>query len=163
MPYLFVPGFNVVRELQHAFLLLWYLLIKVCQEPDLKVWLPPLSHKYELYLLIPSWTILWEKQQLWTLSQKHEETLYFLPLVTAVYSEAVLSSPSLNLTTDCWADAGWGWGEEGKVFPQTGSQMSLYLLNNQVVFYNIQVNTSLQSCGWEVFLFCCSRINLYLD
>lgn len=31
-------------------------------------------------------------------------------------------------------DAEWGWGEEGKAFPQTGSQMSLYLLNNQVIF-----------------------------
>lgn len=33
-------------------------------------------------------------------------------------------------------------GGEGKPLPQNSSQMSLYLLNNQVIFDNIQVTIS---------------------
>lgn len=55
---------------------------------------------------------------------------------------------------DSWADAGWRSGGGGKAFPQTGSQMPLNLLNNQVIFfYNIQVNTSLMKLTTGTFSF----------
>lgn len=157
MPYLFVPGFNVVRKLQHAFILSWYLLIKVCQEPNLKVWLLSLSHKYGLYLLIP-WTILWEKQQLWTLSQKHEETLYLLPLMTAVsrWSGDVLlwSCPKLPHL--------WIWGLTAELM-QGGAGVKKEKLSYKLEakcpyiswittsFFYYQVNTSLQTVDAKFF------------
>lgn len=73
--------------------------------------------------LLTPWTILWEKQQLWTLSQKHVETLYLLPLMTAlrvtcwaawsgnVLSEAVSSSHLWiwgGLLSWCTVKVGWG-------------------------------------------------------
>lgn len=110
-----------------TFLLLWYLYIKMCQESDLKVLMLLLSHKHGFCLLIPR-NILWEKQQLWTLSRKCEEILYPLPLRIAVknYLLSRMEWQCVTLTvpqalhlwiwgSDYWADVGQRAREKEKL------------------------------------------------